>query len=186
MVLLKSTLTGIALLALGLLLLTYLGPYVTIEVQETRTHVIQPHEEFLVGDVASRPYSLPGSSDVFGSMNVNQAPSNQSGDIHFAVFDAQNYQVWNSGQQANFVYSADKQGQFNYTFKTDKSGTYYFVFDNRASVYKKYVVYNIAYNEIITSRVPDPRVSYLAWGLAVGGGLILVYGLMRKPPVTWN
>jgi len=186
MVLLKTTLTGIALLALGLLLLTYIAPYVTVEVQELHTRVVEPHAELLVGDMADRPYNLPASSDVFGSIDVNEAPSNQSGDIRFVVFDAQNFQLWNSGQQANFAYSADKQGQFNYTFKTDKSGTYHFVFDNRASLYKKYVVFNITYNEITTTRVPDSRMNYVAWALAIVGGVTLVYGLIRKPPLTWN
>jgi len=185
MVLLKPTVAGFAVLVCGILLLTVLGQYVTVEVQEVHRHDVEPHAEFLVGDFADKSYSLPGSSEVLGTMSVTEAPSNQTGDISFMVFDAENYQRWSSGGQANFMYSAEKQGQFNFTFTTDKAGVYHFVFDNRASLYKKYVTVTIAYNEITTSRVPDPRANYVSWALIITGGLIFIYGLVRKPPVSW-
>ncbi|HXX72896.1 MAG TPA: hypothetical protein VEI80_04305, partial [Candidatus Acidoferrales bacterium] len=65
------------------------------------------------------------------------------------------------------------------------SGLYHFVFDNRASVYKKYVVLGVSYNEISTSTKPDPRVPYVGWGLLAVGLAVLVYGLLRKPAITW-
>jgi hypothetical protein len=185
MVLLKPTVAGFALLVFGILLLTVLGQYVTVEVQEVHRQDVEPHAEFLVGDFADKPYSLPGSSEVLGSISATEAPSNQKGDISFMVFDAENYQRWSSGTQANFVYSAEKKGQFNFTFTTANGGIYHFVFDNRASLYKKYVTLTIAYNEITTSRVPDTRANYVSWALIITGGLIFVYGLVRKPPVSW-
>jgi hypothetical protein len=185
MVLLKTTLTGIGLLVLGVLLVTALGQYVTVEVREVQRQSVEPHVEFLVGDLADRPYSLPASSQVLGNIIVAQAPSNQTGDIRFLVFDADNYQRWLSGSQADFIYSADKQGEFNYTFTTGTTGIYHFVFDNRASVYKKYVTLTVAYDEVTTSRVPDVRVSYVGWVLLVAGGLIFVYGLVKRPPASW-
>jgi hypothetical protein len=186
MVLLKTTLAGFALLLLGVLLLGVLGQYVTVEVRQVHRRDVEPHAEFLVGDMVDRSYSLPGGSDVLGTISVTEAPSNQTGDIRFLVFDAENYQRWSSGGQASFMYSAEKQGQFNFTFTSDKAGTYHFVFDNRASLYKKYVTLTIAYDEITTSRIPDPRVNYLSWALVIAGGLIFVYGLLRKPPIPWG
>lgn len=185
MVLLKTVLAGALLLTIGLLMVTFIGQYVTMEVQDLQRRDIEPHSEFLIGDVLDRSYSLPAGVSVLGSIVVTQAPSNQSGDIRFIVFDAENYQRWSSGGQSNFLFSALKQGQFNFTFKTDKAGVYHFVFDNRASLFKKYVILSIAYNEVFTSRVPDTRVRYVGWALLVVGGLILVFGLVKKPPVSW-
>jgi hypothetical protein len=122
---------------------------------------------------------------VFGSIYVTQDPTNATGDIRFIVFDAQNYQKWSSGAQADFLFSADKQGQFNFNFTTAKDGVYHFIFDNRASLFKKYVILSVGYTEVTVSRVPDPRTPYVAWALFVGGAIILAYGLMRKPPIPW-
>jgi hypothetical protein len=114
------------------------------------------------------------------------APTNKSGDISFLVFDDENYQRWSTGAQANSVYSGQKQGQFNYTFTTAASGVHHFVFDNRASLYKKYVVFSLAYNEIVTSQVPDPRTQYVAWAMIAIGAILLVIGIIKKPPVRWS
>jgi hypothetical protein len=185
MVLLKATMAGLVILVLGVLLLTVMGQYVTAEVQQVHRQDVEPHAEFLVGDSVDRAYSLPASSEVLGTVSVTQAPSNQTGDIHLMVFDADNYQRWSSGEQANFVYSAENQGEFNFTFTPKNSGVYNFVFDNTASLYKKYVTLTIAYNQITTSRVPDTRVRYVGWAFVIGGGLIFIYGLLKKPPTTW-
>ena len=48
MVLLKPTVTGIALLGLGMLLVAAIGPYVTVEVQQIQRRPVEPHAEFLV------------------------------------------------------------------------------------------------------------------------------------------
>jgi hypothetical protein len=186
MVLLKTTLVGIALLAVGVILLTVAGQYVTIEVQQVHSHDVEAHTEFLVGDQVDRQYALPGGVGTFGVITVTQAPSNQSGDVRFIVLDADNYAKWSAGSQANFLYTAEKQGEFNYTFTTSNSGIYHFVFDNRQSLYKKYVILTVAYNEITTTRAPDPRTAYVAWPLVVAGALVLLYGVARKPPVTWT
>ncbi len=185
MVLLKTTLAGACLLVVGILLMTTLGQYVTVEVQQVQTRPIEPHAEFLVGDVVDRSYSLPASASTSGSVGVTQAPTNASGDIRFMVFDAENYQKWNSGQQSDFLFSAEKQGQFNFTFTTARSGVYHFVFDNRASLFKKYVVLSVSYSEVSVSHVPDRRMPYIGWALLVGGAIILAYGLVRKPPIPW-
>jgi hypothetical protein len=139
----------------------------------------------LVGDVVDRPYHLPASSNIFGTVSITQAPSNQTDNIHFLVCDPDNYQQCIAGTQTSSLYSADRKGLVNYTFTTNKSGVYHFVFDNRGFLYKKYVVLTVSYNEVTTSQVPDTRVAYVAWPLIIGGGLILVYGLVKKPPVPW-
>jgi len=186
MVLFKTAMAGACVLVVGVLLLTMLGQYVTVEVQQVQDRTVEPHVEFLVGDVADRTYDLPAGVPAFGSVAVTQAPTNASGDIQFMVFDAANYQKWSSGQQSNFMFSAEKQGQFNFTFTTGNAGTYYFVFDNRASLFKKYVVLSIGYSEVTVTHVPDPRVPYVAWALLVGGAIILAYGLAKKPPIPWS
>ncbi len=185
MVLLKATVAGACLLVVGILLVTMLGQYVTVEVQQVQTRPVEPHAEFLVGDVVDRSYNLPASVSTSGSVDVTQAPTNASGDIRFMVFDAENYQKWNSGQQSNFLFSAEKQGQSNFTFATTNSGVYHFVFDNRASLFKKYVVFSVSYSEVTVSHVPDPRVPYIGLGFLLGGAIILAYGLVRKPPIPW-
>jgi hypothetical protein len=185
MVLLKTTLTGIALIVLGVMMVTILGQYVPMELQQVTRHDVEPHAQFLVGDVADRTYSLPQSVTVVGNLDVTQAPSNQSTDIHFMVFDNDNYQKWSSGSQSDVTYSSNQPGQSNFTFSTGKSGVYHFVFDNRASLFKKYVALAIAYNEISIARVPDPRVGYVGWVLVVVGGVLLVYGLLRRAPIPW-
>ena len=185
MVLLKTTLAGASMLVVGILLLTLLSQYVTVQVQYTQTRTLEPHAEFLVGDVVDRQYTLPASVSAAGTVDITQAPTNASGDVRFTIFDDSNYQKWNSGQESNSLYSADGQGQFNYTFSTGGTGLYHFVFDNRASLYKKYVVLSVNYGEVILTHVPDPRIPYIGWILLVGGAIVLVYGLFRKAPVSW-
>jgi hypothetical protein len=185
MVLFKTSLVGAALLVVGALLLIVLGPYVTVEVRQVQQRDVEPHVEFLVGDVGDRAYALPGNVAASGIVGVTQAPTNASGDIRFMVFDEANYQKWNSGQQSNPLFSAEKQGKFIYNFTTVDAGTYHFVFDNRASLYKKYVVLSVGYSEVTITHIPDPRIPYVAWALMVGGAVILAYGLTRRPPIPW-
>ncbi|HUO41910.1 MAG TPA: hypothetical protein VMU35_02965 [Methylomirabilota bacterium] len=182
----KTTISGVAALVIGIVLLTFAGQYITMTVQNVQRTDIEPHAEFLVGDVEQRSYSLPANVMVFGTVKVTQAPTNQSGDIRFIVFDDENYQKWNAGGQANFAYSMEKQGDFNYTFTSTGNVVYHFVFDNRASLYKKYVIFSLAYNDIVTSQVPDPRVQYVAYVLIGAGALLLVIGLMKKPSPRWS
>jgi len=186
MVLFKTALVGACILIAAMLLLTTLAPYVTVEVQQVQPRDVEPHAEFLVGDVADRSYTLPANVAVSGSVDVTQAPTNASSDIRFMVLDDNNYQKWNSGQQSNFLFSADDQGKFNFNFTTTSTGVYHFVFDNRASLFKKYIILSVGYSEVTISYVPDPRVPYIGWALAVVGGILLVYGLARKPPITWG
>jgi len=185
MVLFKTVLVGVALLVLGVLVLSVVSQYVTMEVQQVQRHDLEMKAEFLVGDVVDRPYSLPANVPVSGSVSVAEAPSNKSGDIQFFVFDAENYQRWSANGQAGSVFSATEQGISNYTFTNNQAGVYHFVFDNRASLFKKYVNLSVSYNEIITSRVRDPRTNYLGWALSIVGAFVLVYGLVRKPPAQW-
>lgn len=185
MVMLKTTLAGASLLVVGLVLLTVLGPYITVRVEDVQTREVEPHAEFLVGDVVDKTYNLPASVPAFGSVDVTQAPTNASGDIRFMVFDANNYQKWSSGQSPNSFVQTENQGKFNFNFTTTDSGVYHFVFDNRASLFKKYVVLSIAYSEIVISHVPDQRVPYVAYALVAGGVILLVLGLVRKPPIPW-
>lgn len=182
----KTTMAGVAALVIGILLLTFAGQYVTMTVQNVQRTDVEPHVEFLVGDVEQRSYTLPAGVTVFGTVRATQAPSNQSGDIRFIVFDDQNYQKWSTGGQANFAYSAEREGQFNYTFTSTGNVLYHFVFDNRASLYKKYIVFSVAYNDIVTSQVPDPRVQYVAYALIAIGALVLVLGLWMKPKPRWS
>jgi hypothetical protein len=186
MVLLKTMLVGVTLLVAAILLLTVAGPYVTDQIQMVQRHDVEPHAQFLVGDVIDRQYSIPGNVAVIGTLDVAQAPTNQSSDIQFIVLDAQNYQLWAGGQQPNsFMFNSHQQGQSNFTFNTPSSGVYHFVFDNRASVYKKFVTLSVSYNEVSISNRPDPRIPYIAWGLLAVGFAVLIYGLARKPPIPW-
>jgi hypothetical protein len=45
MVLFKTTLVGVCILVAGILLLTTLGPYVTVEVQQVQYRDVEPHAE---------------------------------------------------------------------------------------------------------------------------------------------
>ena len=185
----KTTMTGVAALVIGVLLLTFAGQYITMTVQNVQRTDVEPHVEFLVGDVEQRSYTLPVGVTVFGTVKVTQAPTNQSGDIRFIVFDDQNYQRWSTGGQANSyssAYSTEKQGEFNYTFTSTANVLYHFVFDNRASIYKKYVVFSLAYNDVVTSQAPDPRTQYVAYGMIALGALLLVVGLGMKPKPRWS
>jgi len=182
----KTTITGVAVLVIGILLLTFAGQYITMTVQNVQRTDVEPHAEFLVGDMEQRSYTLPAGVTVFGIVKATQAPTNQSGDIRFMVFDDQNYQKWSTGGQANSVYSTEKQGQFNYTFTSTTPVLYHFVFDNRASLYKEYIVFSLAYNDIVTSQVPDPRMQYLSYAMIVLGVLLLVVGLGMKPKPRWS
>jgi hypothetical protein len=112
----------------------------------TSTSYVEPHAEFPVGDIADRPYSLPANTSISGSVSVTLGPTNAPGNISFMVLDAENYQKWISGQESEFVFSTEGQGQFNFTFTTASSGVYHFVFDNRASLSKKYVVLSASYS----------------------------------------
>jgi len=185
MVLLKTTLIGALLLVTGILLLTVVGQYITVEVQVVQRHDVESHAEFLFGDVTDRNYSLPAGVSVFGTLDVTQAPTNRSSDVEFLVFDSTNYQNWAAGQPSSYIFSGDQQGNSNFTFSTDHRGVYYFVFDDRASLFKKYVTFSVSYNDVLTGRQPDPRVPYVGWGLSAVGLILLVYGLVRKPSIPW-
>jgi len=185
LVLFKTTVSGLVILVVGVLLLTYGGQYIMMTVQNTQRTNVEPHAEFLVGDTAQRSYPLPTAVTVLGVIKVSQAPGNQSGDIRLLVFDEPNYQKWNAGGQADSTYSTEQQGQFNFTFTTNRNGVYHFVFDNRASMYKKYVVFSMAYNEVVKSQQADPRIQYVAWASLVVGGLVFLIGLLKRPPVRW-
>ena len=182
----KTTISGAAAIVIGLLLVTFVGQYITMTVQNVQRTDVEPQAEFLVGDVEQRSYSLPANVMVFGTVKVTQAPSNQSGDIRFLIFDDANYQKWTTGGQANFAYSTEKQGQFNYTFTSTANVVYHFVFDNRASLYKKYVVFSLAYNDVVTSQVPDPRIQYLAYAMIGLGAVLVIIGLLMKPKPRWS
>ena len=186
MVLFKTAMVGACIIVAGILLLTTLAPYVTVEVQQVQYRDVEPHAEFLVGDVVDRTYTLPATVAASGSIVATQAPTNASGDIRFMVFDDDNYQKWSSGQQSTSLFSADDPGKFTFNFTTTNTGVYHFVFDNKLSLYKKYIVLSVGYSEVTISHVPDPRVPYVGWALAVVGGILLVYGLMRKPPIPWG
>ena len=173
------------MLVAGLLLLTVAAPYLTIQVQNVQRHDLEPGTQFLVGDVADKEYSLPSAVLVFGTIDVGQAPTNESGSTQFMIFDTSNYQLWTAGQQSNNLFSSDQPGATNFTFNTGNAGVYHFVFDNRASIYKKYVTLTVSYNEVSLSTKPDPRIPYVGWGLMSVGLVLLVYGLARKPQVTW-
>ena len=185
MVLLKTTLIGAILLAAGILLLTAVGPYITVPVQVVQRHDVESNAKFRVDDVTDRQYTLPGSVAVSGWLDVAQAPTNQSDDIQFMVFDTQNYQSWATGQQSNYVFASDRQGLSNFTFNTPSSGVYHFVFDDRASPYKKDVTLSIGYDEVSVNYQPDPRVPYVGWGFLAVGLVVAIYGLVRKPPISW-
>jgi hypothetical protein len=190
MVLLKTSVVGALLIVAGALLLTVLAPYITIQVQSVQTQDVVLHAGFTVGQIyggVDRPlsYSLPGGVSAIGSLGVVQIPSNQSSDIQLTVYDADNYQKWAGGQQSTFTFLNDVRDHSNFTFTTSKSGAYYFVFDNTASPYKKYVTLSLAYNQISTSQIPDPRVSYAAWSLLGVGAVVLAIGLIKKAPIPW-
>jgi hypothetical protein len=185
MVLLKTTLAGVVLIAAATLLLSVAGPYITVQARVVQRHDVEQNAQFLVGDAADRQYSIPGSVAVFGTVDVAEAVTNQSSDIQFMVLDAQNYQLWATGQQPNYVFSSDQQGHSNFTFNTSSPGVYHFVFDNKASFYKKFVTLSVGYNQISISNQPDPRVPYVAWGVLTAGLVVLVYGLAKRPLVSW-
>jgi hypothetical protein len=185
MVLFKTAISGVVILAVAVLLFNYGDQVVTMTVQNTLRTDIEPHTEFLVGDVAQKSYTLPAAVTSFGVVKTSQAPTNQSSDIRFMVLDDANFQKWNAGSQVDSVYSTTNQGEFNFTFATTKSGAYHFVFDNRASLYKKYIVFSMAYNQVVKSQVPDSRLQYVAWGTLLGGGILLLVGLVRRPPLRW-
>lgn len=185
MVLFKTALTGIAILLLGIVVVFVVAPNLTFDIQEVQQRWVEPHAEFLVGDLVDRPYDLPATTNVAGTVTITEAPSNKTSDITFLVFDSGNYQQWTSGGQAESSYSESNQASFNFTFKTETGGVYHFVFDNRVSVYKKYVILTIAYDEVTIKKVPDSRVGYIGWALAIIGAILLVYGAIRRPPVTW-
>lgn len=186
MVLFKTSIAGTILLIAGILLLAVAGQYITVQVQTVQRHYVEQLATFTVGDLQYRQYSLPASVSAFGSLNTTQVPTNQSSDIQFTIFDADNYQKWAAGQQSNSLLSKDEQGQSNFAFTTSNSGPYYFVFDDRASPYKKSVAFSLSYNDVSTNFVPDPRVPYVAWGLVATGLVILAIGLIKKAPIPWS
>jgi len=186
MVLLKPTIAGIGLILLGTLMIMYGAHYITIQDQEVRRTEVEPHVELLVGDVKERAFQLPADVKVTGTLRVLEAPTNRSSSILFMVMDAENYQRWVSGQDATFLLSNEMEGQSEYAFELEKAGLVYFVFDNRAALFKKYVTFSVAYEQTITTSLPDPRATYAAWGVLVFGVSVLVYGLVRRPPIPWS
>ena len=83
MVLLKTTIAGFAILIIGVLLLTMIGQYITVQVQDVHRHDVEPHAEFLVGDLVDQIIQSPGRIRSIRQRNGNPGSVKSDGRCTF-------------------------------------------------------------------------------------------------------
>ena len=180
---------GIAILALGLLLVFFGTQTVTIDVPKTQTEVLFDRSTLTVGDVAHRSAELNENLTVICSGIVRIPSSNDSGDISFYVMNSADFQKWESGDRnIDFIVQRLRVDRIEASFVTSQKDTYYFVFDNsHSTLFKKEVTFS-AYYEFTSMEhqtLEDRTFNTYGYPLIIVGAVVAVYGLVRKHEVRW-
>jgi hypothetical protein len=180
---------GIAIVALGLLLLFFGTQTQTIDVPKTETKMLFDRSTLTVGDSAYRSADLMANLTVLCTGSVTIPASNESGDINLYVMDKANFQKWQSGDRSvNFVVQRLRTSQIDVSFVTVRADTYYFVFDNSYStLFKKEVTFSVSYQytTIHHETLEDRSLNTYGYPLIVIGAIVTIYGLARKAEVRW-
>lgn len=180
---------GIALLILGILMVLF-GTYVyTVNIPKLESRLIFDNYSFVVGDQEVHEADFSGNVTVTCFASIRVPATGEEGDITFYVMSGEEFQRWKRGEDGvKFIIERPKTGSFNITFHVDVASTYYFIFDNTYSeLYKKEVIFSVIekYVTYIEETKESRNLVFIGYLAIAFGVVVTVYGLVRKPEVTW-
>jgi hypothetical protein len=182
------TFLGLAILLLGILLISLSYKPYTIEVKKVKTEPLIEKSTFIVGDFkVFQRYLATGRSVVcYGKVYIPE--TGNLSDINFYIMDEENYGEWFKGKSAKPLLEKKRVTILNASLPIAKNGTYYFIFDNTyAELYKKEVEFT-AYTqyEIIEEEFTQAKeLASIGFPFTLIGAIIMIYGILKKPKVTW-
>ncbi len=184
-----ATLGGILLLILGILMILFGSYTYTINIPIVESQIVYDKISFTVGDVKVYETDLFENVTVTCNASINIPTTGDVGDINFYVLRGEEFQRWKSGEKdIAYIIELAQIKSVNVSFQTDKQGTYYFIFDNTFSeLYKKEVTFSstIEYITYVEEIRENNSVVYIGYFAVVIGAIVTLYGLIRKPEVTW-
>jgi hypothetical protein len=185
------TFGGLAILALGLLMLNF-GVYTyTVQVPKIETRILFDKERISsIGDFAGKELNLQKDWILRIEGEVRVPDTNSSGEINLYVMTTREYQRWRAGEKnIEYIIRREKVERFNETLVSAENETTYVIFDNRYDPkYKKEVTLSVKYT--FETKVPETReesiLKQAGYPLMILGAISLAYGLVRKPVVRWE
>jgi hypothetical protein len=184
----KPTFLGLAILLLGILLISLSYRTYIVEVKKIKKDPLIEKSKFIIGDVKVLQRYLTSDRSIVCYGKVYIPETGNLSDINFYIMDEENYEKWFKGKNAEPLLEKKKITILNVSMPITKNGTYYFVFDNTyAELYKKEVEFE-AYSqyEIIEEEPTQMKaLSNLGLPLVFVGFIIMIYGILKKPEVTW-
>ena len=184
-----ATLGGISLIILGILMILFGSYTYTIDIPIIESKTVFDKISFTVGDVKVYEADFLENVTVTCNASINIPTTGDTGEINFYVLSGEEFQRWRSGEKdIFFIIELAMITNINTSFQTDKQGTYYFIFDNTFSeLYKKEVTFSstMEYVTYVEETRENNNIVYIGYFAVVFGVIVSVYGLIRKPEVTW-
>ncbi|MCZ2845200.1 MAG: hypothetical protein O2U61_01680 [Candidatus Bathyarchaeota archaeon] len=184
-----ATLGGISLVILGILMILFGSYTYTINIPIVESNTVFDKISFTVGDVKVYEADFFENVTVTCNASINIPTTGDAGDINFFVLRGEEFQRWKNGEKdVIFIIELTMIKSINTSFQTDKQGTYYFIFDNTFSeLYKKEVTFSstMEYLTYVEEIRENNSIVYIGYFAVVFGVIVTVYGLIRKPEVTW-
>jgi len=185
----RATLGGTSLVILGILMILFGSYTYTINIPIVESETVLDNISFTVGDVKVYEADFFENVTVTCNASINIPTTGDSGDINFYVLRGEEFQRWKNGEKdIIYIIELTMIKSINASFQTDKQGTYYFIFDNTFSeLYKKEVTFSstMEYATYVEEIRENNRIEYIGYFAVVIGVIVTVYGLVRKPEVTW-
>lgn len=184
-----ATLGGITLVILGILMILFGSYTYTIDIPIIESKTVFDKISFTVGDVKIYEADFLENVTVTCNASINIPTTGDAGEINFYVLSGEEFQRWKSGEKdIFFIIELAMITNINTSFQTDKQGTYYFIFDNTFSeLYKKEVTFSstMEYVTYVEETRENNNIVYIGYFAVFFGVIVTVYGLIRKPEVTW-
>jgi len=182
------TFLGLAILLLGILLISLSYKPYMVEVKKVKKEPLIEKSTFIVGDVkVLQKYLTTGRSVVcYGKVYIPE--TGNLSDINFYIMDEENYGKWFKGKNAEPLLKEEKITILNASLPIAKNGTYYFIFDNTyAELYKKEVEFE-AYTQYEVIEMEPAQIKEfekIGFPFIIVGFAVMIYGILKKPKVTW-
>ncbi|MEM2228219.1 MAG: hypothetical protein QXR82_05405 [Candidatus Bathyarchaeia archaeon] len=184
----KPTFLGLAILLLGILLISLSFKTYMIEVKKIKKEPLIEKSKFIVGDVKVLQRYLTSGYLIVCYGKVYLPETGNLSDVNFYIMDEENYEKWFKGKNAESIIEKKKVTILNVSVPIIRNDTYYFIFDNTyAELYKKEVEFE-AYKQYEVIEMEPARIktlNNLGLPLVFIGFIIMIYGILKKPEVTW-
>ncbi len=184
-----ASLGGMSLLILGMLMILFGSYTYNVNVPKLESKTIFENESFIVGDIKVYKADFSKNITVTCIASIKIPATDDIGEINFYVIQGEEFQKWERGEKdAKLEIELIKTKNFNKSFKVDNEGTYYFVFDNTFSeFYKKELTFSVTieYLTYVEETRRNYSIVYIGYLALVIGVIVTLYGLVRKPEITW-